>query len=172
MRRFYPASSIQHQPRPSYTLPMPPFLSAGPFSARDGEGRSLFTDVSIEINEGELVVLDGPSGSGKSTLVRQLVGMVPSSNVSRELDGEVYSGLQLPRWRSRVTLVAQDAPMLAGTVGENIRFPFGQRCAGGCAPEESRLAAVMDAVEAYASVGEVCGVLRDVFGTYREPVRF
>lgn len=146
MRRFYPASSIQHQPRPSYTLPMPPFLSAGPFSARDGEGRSLFTDVSIEINEGELVVLDGPSGSGKSTLVRQLVGMVPSSNVSRELDGEVYSGLQLPRWRSRVTLVAQDAPMLAGTVGENIRFPFGQRCAGGCAPEESRLAAVMDAV--------------------------
>jgi len=31
---------------------------------------------------------------------------------------------------------------------------------------------VMDAVEAYATVGEVCGVLKDVFGTYREPVRF
>jgi methylmalonyl-CoA mutase N-terminal domain/subunit len=32
--------------------------------------------------------------------------------------------------------------------------------------------AVMDAVEAYATVGEVCGALEDVFGTYREPVRF
>jgi len=31
---------------------------------------------------------------------------------------------------------------------------------------------VMDAVEAWCTVGEVCGVLRDVFGTYKEPVRF
>jgi methylmalonyl-CoA mutase N-terminal domain/subunit len=31
---------------------------------------------------------------------------------------------------------------------------------------------VMDAVTAYATVGEVCGVLREVYGTYREPVRF
>jgi len=30
----------------------------------------------------------------------------------------------------------------------------------------------IDAVEAYATVGEVCGVLKDVFGTYQEPVRF
>lgn len=32
--------------------------------------------------------------------------------------------------------------------------------------------AVMDAVEAYATVGEVCGVLVDVFGRYDEPIRF
>jgi len=31
---------------------------------------------------------------------------------------------------------------------------------------------IMDAVEAYATVGEVCGVLKGVFGTYQEPVRF
>jgi methylmalonyl-CoA mutase N-terminal domain/subunit len=30
----------------------------------------------------------------------------------------------------------------------------------------------IDAVEAYATVGEVCQVLKSVFGTYREPVRF
>ena len=32
--------------------------------------------------------------------------------------------------------------------------------------------AVMDAVEIYATVGEICGVLKEVFGTYDEPVRF
>ena len=32
--------------------------------------------------------------------------------------------------------------------------------------------AVIAAVKVYATVGEVCGVLRDVFGTYREPTRF
>jgi len=31
---------------------------------------------------------------------------------------------------------------------------------------------VMDAVERYATVGEICGVFREIFGTYREPVRF
>jgi methylmalonyl-CoA mutase N-terminal domain/subunit len=37
---------------------------------------------------------------------------------------------------------------------------------------ENVMPSVMDAVEAYATVGEVCGVLKEVFGTYREPVRF
>jgi methylmalonyl-CoA mutase N-terminal domain/subunit len=37
---------------------------------------------------------------------------------------------------------------------------------------ENVMPSIMDAVEAYASVGEVCGVLKEVFGTYREPVRF
>ena len=32
--------------------------------------------------------------------------------------------------------------------------------------------AVMDAVELHATVGEVCGVLKAVFGMYEEPVRF
>jgi methylmalonyl-CoA mutase N-terminal domain/subunit len=31
--------------------------------------------------------------------------------------------------------------------------------------------AVIDAVEVYASVGEVCGTLREVYGCYQEPVR-
>jgi methylmalonyl-CoA mutase N-terminal domain/subunit len=37
---------------------------------------------------------------------------------------------------------------------------------------ENVMPAVIDAVEAYATVGEVCGVLREVYGTYQEPVRF
>jgi methylmalonyl-CoA mutase N-terminal domain/subunit len=42
------------------------------------------------------------------------------------------------------------------------------------AAKEARnvMPAALDAVEAYATVGEVCGALRDVYGSYREPVRF
>jgi len=32
--------------------------------------------------------------------------------------------------------------------------------------------AAIDAVETYATVGEICGALRDVFGSYSEPIRF
>jgi len=119
------------------------FVTAGPFSARDGEGRRLFDGVTVELAEGELVVLDGPSGSGKSTLLRQLVGLVPVEGAKRQLVGESFHSTMLPRWRSKITLVAQDAPMLAGTVGENIRFPFSQRCAEGCPPDEKMLATLL-----------------------------
>ena len=37
---------------------------------------------------------------------------------------------------------------------------------------ENVMPAAMDAVEAYATVGEVCGALKEVFGTYDEPIRF
>jgi len=32
--------------------------------------------------------------------------------------------------------------------------------------------AAIEAVGAYATVGEVCGVLKEVYGAYDEPVRF
>jgi methylmalonyl-CoA mutase N-terminal domain/subunit len=37
---------------------------------------------------------------------------------------------------------------------------------------ENVMPSIVDAVEAYATVGEVCSALKQVYGTYREPVRF
>lgn len=129
-----------------HNYPMPAFVKAGPFSARNGEGRVLFDGVTVELTECELAVLDGPSGSGKSTLLRQLVGLAPVEGAERELAGEAYEPTALPRWRSQVTLVAQDAPMLAGTVGENLRFPFSQQCAADSPLDEGRLAGLLSAI--------------------------
>jgi methylmalonyl-CoA mutase N-terminal domain/subunit len=47
-----------------------------------------------------------------------------------------------------------------------------ERLRSAAAAGENVMPAAMDAVEAYATVGEVCGALKEVFGTYREPVRF
>jgi len=35
--------------------------------------------------------------------------------------------------------------------------------------DRSLMPAIMDAVRAYASIGEICGVLREQFGTFQEP---
>jgi putative ABC transport system ATP-binding protein len=106
------------------------FLECGPFSARDGEGRVLFDDVSVALESSRCVAIEGPSGGGKSTLLRHVAALAWSPDATRRLDGHIYRGVELPAWRSRVTLVAQDAPMITGAVRENLIFPFSQKAAG------------------------------------------
>ena len=106
---------------------MSAFLECGPFSARDGEGRVLFKDASVLLADGQCITLEGPSGSGKSTLLRHVTALAHSPEARRRLGGTEYASGELPRWRGRVTLVAQDAPMIAGSVGDNLGFPFAQK---------------------------------------------
>jgi len=40
------------------------------------------------------------------------------------------------------------------------------------ASEENVMPAIIEAVEAYATMGEICGALKDVFGEYKEPSLF
>jgi len=57
----------------------------------------------------------------------------------------------------------RDGAKVAATLG---------RVRAAAAGSKNVMEPVMDAVEAYATVGEVCTVFKEVFGTYREPVRF
>jgi len=125
---------------------MSAFLECGPFSASDGEGRVLFDDVSLSLADGQFVSVEGPSGGGKSTLLRHVTALAYSPDSVRYLSGESYEGARLPEWRSHVSLVAQDAPMIAGTVYENLSFPFLQRA--GCEKPfgEDRAVALMTQV--------------------------
>ncbi len=109
---------------------MAAFLECGPFSATDGEGRVLLDGISLSLEAGQCVAIEGPSGGGKSTLLRHVVALAWSPDATRRLGGRSYRGVELPAWRAQVNLVAQDAPMVAGTVRDNLSFPFSQKAAG------------------------------------------
>jgi putative ABC transport system ATP-binding protein len=130
----------------SYTSPMAAFLECGPFSASDGEGRVLFDRVSLSLADGQFVAIEGPSGGGKSTLLRHVTALAFSLEAGRQLDGKSYDCARLPEWRSRVSLAAQDAPMIAGTVRDNLGLPFAQRAGREKRFDDLRAAALMTQV--------------------------
>lgn len=84
---------------------------------------TVLRDVSLGLDEGELLVLLGPSGCGKSTLLRLIAGL-------EELDqGEIYIDSRRvdhlrPRERD-VALVFQDYSLYPHmTVAKNLAFPL------------------------------------------------
>lgn len=106
-------------------------LEAGPFSAAGDNGRVLLEGVTVRLRAGRLTLLTGPSGAGKSTLLRALCGLTAAAGCRRRLAADEFLDARLPEWRARVTLLAQDAPMLAATVADNLEFPFLSRAGHG-----------------------------------------
>ena len=62
-------------------------LTPGMFSGKRTIVRAV-DDVTLDINEGEIVGLIGESGSGKTTLARVLLGLSQSSGGTAEIDGQ------------------------------------------------------------------------------------
>jgi ATP-binding cassette subfamily B protein len=78
--------------------------------------------VDLDLPRRGTTALVGPSGAGKTTLVSTLLRFVDPSEGLAELDG-----VDLRRWaphevRRRVAYVEQDAPLLPGTLAENLRY--------------------------------------------------
>ncbi len=78
-------------------------------------------DLSLEVPDGEFMVLVGPSGSGKTTALRLLAGLEELSDGRIEIDGRDVSGVDA---RDRdIAMVFQNYALYPNkTVGENIGF--------------------------------------------------
>lgn len=88
----------------------------------EGAEESALTDVSLEVEPGELAALVGPSGSGKSTLFSLLLRLYEARQGEILLDGRPLRDVALADLRRRMALVPQDIFLFSGSVAENIRL--------------------------------------------------
>ncbi len=89
-------------------------------------GQTVVDHVSLEINDGELLVLLGPSGSGKSTILRIIAGLVPADSGRILLHGRDVTNL--PPQQRNTGFVFQNYSLFRHmTVAENIEFGLSVR---------------------------------------------
>ena len=104
-----------------------------------GDGTVAVDNVTLDVADGEFMVLLGPSGCGKSTLLRIIAGLEDPTSGHVLLDGELANDLS-PRER-KVAMVFQDYGLYPHmSVRDNIGFPL--RIAG--LQNESRQERVAD----------------------------
>ena len=88
-----------------------------------GDGHKAVNDVSIDVADGEFVILVGPSGCGKSTLLRMIVGLEDITEGDMIIGDERVNDKD-PRERNLAMVFQNYALYPHLTVYENIAFPL------------------------------------------------
>ncbi len=88
-----------------------------------GDGFPAVNDISLDIADGEFMILVGPSGCGKSTLLRMIVGLEDITSGDMVIGGERVND-KAPRDRN-LSMVFQNYALYPHmSVYENIAFPL------------------------------------------------
>jgi multiple sugar transport system ATP-binding protein len=88
-----------------------------------GDGFPAVNDVSLDIDDGEFMILVGPSGCGKSTLLRMIVGLEDITSGDMVIGGKRVND-KAPRERN-LSMVFQNYALYPHlSVFENIAFPL------------------------------------------------
>lgn len=97
-------------------------------SMRYPQGLDALTNVSFEINKGEMVFLTGHSGAGKSTLLRLILALEQCSGGEVIVNGANLGRLprsRVPFHRRQIGAVFQDHQLLFDrSVGANVALPL------------------------------------------------
>ena len=111
-------------------------------------GRAVVDDVSISVEQGEIVGLLGPNGAGKTTTLRTISGLLPAIEGSVHVVGGPTDSRRPHRVARRgVAHVAEDRSLFPGlTVRENLRLSPGLK-------RRDRVAAYDRAVDVFPALG-------------------
>ncbi|MFK8795403.1 ABC transporter ATP-binding protein [Planococcus plakortidis] len=84
----------------------------------------ILKDITGSFPQGRITTLVGPSGAGKSTLLKLCNGLISPENGEIFVKGKAISEYDPVELRRMVGMALQSAPMISGTVYENLNLPL------------------------------------------------
>jgi phospholipid/cholesterol/gamma-HCH transport system ATP-binding protein len=113
-------------------------------------GHEVLKDLSIKIEEGEILALIGMSGYGKSVILKHVVGLLNPDKGSVFVDGKEVNSLKgraLSDLRSRIGFLFQGGALFESmTVFENVAFPLKEKVGLDKSVIEKKVLNVLDQV--------------------------
>jgi iron(III) transport system ATP-binding protein len=102
------------------------------FQRKTGSIVAAVADLTLEVNEGEMVAVVGPSGCGKTTLLRCIAGLEMPTAGSIVIDGVEVSnaatGVFVPPEKRGIGMMFQSYALWPHlTIGENVAYPLRRR---------------------------------------------
>lgn len=87
---------------------------------------TVLKSISVQIHQGEKIIIDGQNGSGKTTLIRILSGLMQPTSGSFYINDETFRKIDLKQYRSQIGTIIHGETPFEGTIMENITFndPF------------------------------------------------
>lgn len=83
---------------------------------------TVLQDVSFTIPAKKVTAIIGTNGAGKSTVLKLLERMYDPDSGSIRFGGDDIQSFGLKNWRETLAIVAQNSPLISGTVRENILY--------------------------------------------------
>jgi ABC-type multidrug transport system fused ATPase/permease subunit len=118
------APEEDERPERSGTADVPPagaaLLELDDVSFAYPDGTPVLQGVSLRVPSGSRVALVGPSGAGKSTILALIEGFYPVGSGTVRWAGTDVREMPRAALRARLGYVEQEAPVLAGTVRDNL----------------------------------------------------
>ena len=95
----------------------------------NGTKQNILSDVSFDVNDGEMLVITGPNGGGKSTLAKVLMGIEKADSGRVILDGEDITDYDIDeRAKAGIGFAFQQPPRFKGmTVDRLISLAAGEQ---------------------------------------------
>lgn len=95
-------------------------LSLQNVGLRQFNGHTLFDQLTLTVNQGQFIVIQGESGSGKSTLMQLMNGMVQPESGSVLVNGRLITDYNADSIGQQIAWLPQTPTIFNGTLLENI----------------------------------------------------
>ncbi|AWH86514.1 ABC transporter ATP-binding protein/permease [Flavobacterium album] len=87
-----------------------------------GAQKDTLKDISLRLNAGEKIILQGANGSGKTTLIRILSGLLMPTSGQLQINDNSFRKFGTIQYRSKIGSIIQGESPFEGTILENITF--------------------------------------------------